>query len=155
MNNEPTASAIRLARVETEVGGLRSDFAEVKQHIERLFSKMETLTTKGSPSWQAIFAFVFSAIMALSVIGGGIAVVVALFVRTETAAINVKQVETEQTSQELMRMAQRSIEERTALLQRMSTVEREAEVTRGSIFTQRDGESLKELLRAEQHITKP
>lgn len=85
---EPKTNLSRLVHLEAEVAGIRSDFSELKLTIGRLFDRFEALSVKGSPSWQAIFAFVFSSITALSVIGGGIAVVVAMFVRSETNTIS-------------------------------------------------------------------
>lgn len=80
-------TAERLSHLEAEVGGLRSDFAELKSTIGRLFERIENTASANRPSWQAIFAFVFSAISALVLIGGILASGVALFVRSETNTI--------------------------------------------------------------------
>lgn len=115
--------AVRLAHLETEVAGLRSDFKEVKQAIARLFEQLGVVSQKGSPSWQSIIAFVFSGISALSIIGGGIGLVVGLFVRTETDSLRVQQDIQSKALDALVVTAAKSSEERASITARLGIVE--------------------------------
>lgn len=117
-------NAIRLAHLETEVSSLRGDFAEVKLAMNRVFDRLESLALKGNPSWQAIIAFVFSGISALSIIGGGIGIVVTLFVRSETNALRQEQVVAEKTLEKITIVTERNSEQRVGMEARLQSVER-------------------------------
>lgn len=104
----------RVAHIEGELGSIRMDMTDLKSVLGKVWEKIDGLSTRGQPSWQAIVAFGFSAISALVTIGGVVGVVIAMFVRQETAAIAVRQAAQDKTNEELRHHVDRLRDEKVA-----------------------------------------
>lgn len=80
----------RVVHIEGEVGSIHLALDRLTKTLEKMWEKIDGLSTRGQPSWQAIVAFGFSGISALVTIGGVIGVVIAMFVRQETQTLSVR-----------------------------------------------------------------
>ena len=88
---KPSAAEIplhdRVAHIEGEVGSIHLGMDRLTETLEKVWEKIDGLSTRGQPSWQAIVAFGFSAISAVVTVAGVVGVVIAMFVRQETGVL--------------------------------------------------------------------
>jgi hypothetical protein len=98
----PPELSDRVATMEGELAGVRADMGELKGTMRDVFNKLDGLSTRGQPSWQAIMAFGFSSITAFVTIATVVGVVIAMFVRQETSALSS---EAQHTAQGLAHVA--------------------------------------------------
>jgi len=106
----------RVAHIEGELGSVQIAIEKITKVTDKIWEKIDTLNNRGQPSWQAVVAFGFSAISALAVIGGVIGTVIAMFVRQETAALNIRVERAEKAGADLALHADRQREEKIAEL---------------------------------------
>ena len=114
--DESVALHDRVAHIEGEVGSIHAGMDGLRATMEKVWEKIDGLSSRGQPSWQAIMAFGFSALTALVTVAGVVGAVITMFVHQETAAINIRQDVQEKVAADLLLKVDRSREEKIAEL---------------------------------------